>query len=180
VEIYSGWDPMAVGFLLAVLLALDIIHGHGAANSLNPNLDADQESQCRDKTGSLDETCVISTMDTEDKLMRAFAAGAVDFRVVHSYLTSRHPPPQRDVTLCTQGSLDRLARLEQQATSWQGSLSVALYIRHDESQGEAWDKARADVHALHERVEKLGSCRLIISLVFAVDPSKAEKEFDTL
>ena len=56
------------------------------------------------------DECVLGSLDTEEKLAAAFGAGAVDFRVQHSMLVSGLPKQERTVTLCTQGSLDRLAR----------------------------------------------------------------------
>ena len=62
-----------------------------------------------DGVSSRDE-CLLGSLDSEEKLAAAFGAGAVDFRVEHAMLVSGLEEQDRAVTLCTQGSLDRLAR----------------------------------------------------------------------
>ena len=136
-------------------------------------------SECR-KDGREDEACILSRLDTEDDVRSAFDATSVRYKVIPNYLHSRIPEKDRDVTLVTQGSLDRLSRLRDQALSWKGSLSAAIYFRHHERQGENLEKNLEALRELHREIEMLGSCRLRISLLFALDPETADKEYDTL
>eukprot|EP00960_Hanusia_phi_P023046 680816-Hanusia_phi.AAC.3 len=130
--------------------------------------------------GREDEACILARLDTEDDVRSAFDAGPVRYNVVPNFLSSRIPEYPRDVTLVTQGSLDRLSRLKEQALSWKGSLSVAIYFRHHETQGENFARNLQALRELHSEIEELGSCRLRISLLYAVDPETADKEYDTL
>ena len=49
--------------------------------------------------------------DPDPSLQAAFDAQPVSYRVVSSFLESKHAPHRHDVALCTQGSVDRLDRL---------------------------------------------------------------------
>lgn len=136
--------------------------------------------ECKSPSGEVDSNCVLSTLDSEERLEQVFGAGAVDFRVLHSFIVSRHPSLDRDVALCTQGSVDRLSRLKEQAESWHGSLSAAIYVRPHEVEGQAWIVTLERINALHKYIEGLERCRLTLSLVFGMDPAVAREEFDTL
>ena len=76
--------------------------------------------------------------------------------------------------------MDRLPRLREQASVWHGTLSVAIYIRPDEQSGAEHAAALDAIRSLYNEVESRQQCRLIISLLYAIDPANAEHEFDTL
>ena len=118
-------------------------------------------------------------MRLQDALREAFGAAPVKYRV-EAYLRSALPPPPRDVALVTQGSMDRLPRLREQASMWHGTLSVAIYIRPDEQSGAEHAAALDAIRSLYNEVESRQQCRLIVSLLYAIDPANAEHEFDTL
>jgi hypothetical protein len=126
------------------------------------------------------EYCLIQGLDTEERLRDAFDASPVSYRVIPEYLTSQLPPYERDLTLCTQGSMDRLDRLFEQATSWHGSLSVALYLAPSEVEASTYESALSRIRKLHSDVESQGRCRLTISLLYGIKDSEANVEYDTL
>jgi hypothetical protein len=138
-----------------------------------------QEETCSD--GNSDsETCILERLDSEEKLRDAFNADAVPYRIHPEYLVSSLPPYERDLTLCTQGSLDRLDRLLEQARVWHGSLSVALYLKPADVDDSSKAATMARIKALHQEVESLGKCRLTISLLYGLDPMNVRSEYDTL
>lgn len=157
--------------LLCLAAALSSHDVHGEGESLH--------EQCRTAKG-VDEACVFERLDSEDKLRDAFGAVPVRYRVHAPYLVSQQPPLVRDVTLVTQGSTDRLPRLREQALSWQGSISAAIYLRPSEQTGDEHEAVLARIRSLHREIESAGRSRLCISLVYAVDPRTAELEYDTL
>jgi len=135
--------------------------------------------QCQTADG-MDEACIFERLDSEDALKDAFGAAPVQYRVQASFLKSLLPPLERDVTLVTQGSMERLLRLREQALQWHGTLSVAIYLRPHEQASPEYDEVLVTIHELHAGIESLGKCRLIISLVYGLDPATTPIEFDTL
>jgi hypothetical protein len=140
-------------------------------------------SFCQEETCSADsnsESCILSRLDSEDRLREAFNADPVSYTIYPEYLTTALQPHERDLTLCTQGSMDRLDRLYEQASAWHGSLSAALYLTPRDFDGRSKQTTLSRIRTMHANVESMGQCRLTISLLFGLNSSEVQSEYDSL
>jgi len=131
-------------------------------------------------SGDNSESCILERLDSEERLKEAFDADAVSYTIQPEYLISTLSPHQRDVTLCTQGSIDRLDRLLEQATAWHGSLSAALYLKPTDIEGASKAQTFSRINSLHSTIESLGKCRLTISLLYGLSSAQVNAEYDSL
>ena len=136
---------------------------------------------CEETCSSDDpELCILERLDSEERLKDAFDSDAVSYTIHPKYLVSSLPIKQQDVTLCTQGSMDRLDRLLEQGKAWHGSLSAALYLKPADVHGPAKALTMSRIQDLHSEIESLGRCRMTISLLYGLRPSEVNSEYDTL
>ena len=126
------------------------------------------------------ESCILERLDSEEKLREEFNADPVSYQTYPEYLVPSIPPYERDVTLCTQGSIDRLDRLLEQAKAWRGSVSAALYLKPTDVEKSSKPETLARIKRLHDEVESMGRCRLTISLLYGLSPLNTESEYDSL
>jgi hypothetical protein len=137
-----------------------------------------QEESC--VADSKSESCILSRLDSEDRLREAFNADPVSYIIYPEYLATSLQPHERDLTLCTQGSMDRLDRLYEQAAAWHGSLSAALYLTPKDVDGPSKQTTLSRIRAMHAKVESMGQCRLTISLLYGLNNSEVQSEYDSL
>jgi hypothetical protein len=76
--------------------------------------------------------------------------------------------------------MDRLDRLYEQATAWHGSLSAALYLTPKDVEGPSKQATLSRIRDMHAKVESMGQCRLTISLLFGLNSSEVQSEYDSL
>jgi hypothetical protein len=142
------------------------------------SLRSDCEDTCPADSNS--ESCILSRLDSEERLREAFNADPVSYIVYPEFLTTSLSPHERDLTLCTQGSMDRLDRLLEQATAWHGSLSAALYLTPKDVDGTSEQTTLSRIRSMHAKVESMGQCRLTISLLYGLNSSEVKTEYDSL
>ncbi len=76
--------------------------------------------------------------------------------------------------------MDRLDRLYEQAVAWHGSLSAALYLTPKDVDGPSEQMTLSRIRAMHADVESMGQCRLTISLLYGLNASEVQSEYDAL
>ncbi|KAG6544442.1 hypothetical protein Mapa_014080 [Marchantia paleacea] len=78
-------------------------------------------------------------------------------------ILSRIRPRDRDITLVTQTSADRLMAVERTAKTWTGEMVVAVHVMARNETENVYKK----LSGLHRRIEALGRCRL--NIYFAME-----------
>ncbi|CAM6100335.1 unnamed protein product [Calypogeia fissa] len=87
-------------------------------------------------------------------------------------IESNIPPPEREITIVTQTSADRLPALEATCLTWGGAIVVAVHVRLQSEIATVYDQ----VKQMHVRVEERpGSCRMDVQLV-TEDGFESEEE----
>eukprot|EP01083_Nonionella_stella_P300263 1024066_1 len=89
----------------------------------------------------------------------------INYPIIPLYLTSNKPRDGIEITIVTQTSMDRLHLIEMIASNWRGVISLAIYIRLEESLLHAQQL----ITESFERIETKYDAILDISLLFETD-----------